>query len=157
VPIDTDYLQSQLPKSAFAFFIVFSRFECSLKRAGYLEPQEEAKVDWNRFTKDLGPTFFESLQASGKVETLIKAPPMKQIVGSGGLDWKPAQNPKNVADIFVLVRRVRNNLFHGGKYPSGVKDEDSRNERLLDECLWVLNKALESCDGARKVFEQPLS
>jgi hypothetical protein len=40
----------------------------------------------------------------------------------------------------LYVRTVRNNLFHGGKFPrTGSVEEPLRNKKLITECLAVLD------------------
>jgi hypothetical protein len=55
-----------------------------------------------------------------------------------------------VQELFVAVRRVRNNLFHGRK--SGDPDED-RNANLISEAIAVLIEALKRCEDLRAHFE----
>jgi hypothetical protein len=53
-----------------------------------------------------------------------------------------------------LVRDTRNNLFHGGKYPSPdgpVNDQILRNSQLLQACFTILEKC-RSLDGDVKHF-----
>jgi hypothetical protein len=53
-------LGGELPKLAIEFFIVFSRFECALKRSGdYAAPGDNAKVNanWDAFEKISGMAF----------------------------------------------------------------------------------------------------
>lgn len=55
-----------------------------------------------------------------------------------------------------LVRVVRNNLFHGGKYQSGPFDEIARNENLLEAAITVLSHCLALSDPVREAFEEVL-
>lgn len=134
--IDTDLLLD--------FFGAFSRFERALKRAGFATARESrVSADWDCFGRTLrkltpgqcGPV----LQVS---KYLQENPPKKQIIHNGQLDWCDAPDPSlsDLEQILVYVRRVRNNLFHGGKYPDpvGPIEEVARNKQLIQESLAVL-------------------
>ncbi|UUZ70850.1 hypothetical protein LP415_15815 [Polaromonas sp. P1(28)-8] len=112
-------LQSQLPKLATDFFVVFSRFECALKRSIQYAIGDELKVDpdWDGFAKDLPSDFLQIVIDKGVAPVLIGQPPKKQIkLAEGSLGWKDMGAVKNTADLFLAVRRARNNLVHGAKY-----------------------------------------
>lgn len=151
--INVSQIVRNLPDSAVELFAVLSRFECALKRAGYCEPTEEAKPSWNAFAERLGKPFFEKISASHQADTLLLSPPKKQIQVNRRLDWAGSNRPANVHEVFVMVRRVRNNLFHGGKYPSGPVSDVSRDERLLRESLWVIESALAAAPDVSAEFE----
>jgi hypothetical protein len=42
----------------------------------------------------------------------------------------------------LSVRTVRNNVFHGGKFPDGMITDPLRDEQLIRDCLGVLNALL---------------
>lgn len=117
--LDHDLLV-QLPASAISLFAVFSRFECALKRSGYHHGNGDAHANWDKFANSLGKDFFEEVSSSGNANLLIGTPPKKQVVDGDDLDWQAVGKVTNVQELFVSVRRVRNNLFHGGKYRSGT-------------------------------------
>jgi hypothetical protein len=47
-----------------------------------------------------------------------------------------------IEEILIDVRTVRNNVFHGGKFPSAEIEEPLRNEKLIGDCLSVLHALL---------------
>ncbi len=152
-------LLSDLPKMTIEFFAVFSRFECALKRAGFLKRgrKDAAEADWDKFAQELdgrsGNRFLDRVPDS----ELRKKPPKRQIVtADGALDFGQACTIRSTTDLFVAVRRVRNNLFHGGKYPSGPVDDAERNEKLLRAAIGVLDLALEACPCVSKCFQEGL-
>jgi hypothetical protein len=67
----------------------------------------------------------------------------------GGLGWRDSSAVTNSVELFIAVRRARNNLAHGAKYrdqATGKVDPvegSERDERLLDQALAVLGLALE--------------
>ena len=71
---------------------------------------------------------------------MIGDPPKRQILDDRGkLEFSEAVAVTNVQELFGAVRRVRNNLFHGGK--SGDPDQ-SRNNVLILESIYVLGEIL---------------
>jgi hypothetical protein len=124
-------------------FKVMMRLEFSLKHIGYchLGSFPTAKVDWDRYVKErLGSTFWNKIQKDPEFQVLIQSPPKKQIVNQDGrLDWEPSAAVMSSQCLIGAVRRVRNNLFHGGK--SGDPDVD-RNATLYKEALLVIDKIL---------------
>lgn len=129
------------------FFFVFSRFEYALKCAGYLKPGRNAMPNWDAFGSDVEESYNpeESLELAEAVQYLLSEPPKRQIVlDDGSLDWEPLPR-ENISDIRWLLRlvsRVRNNLFHGGKYPYRPLPEPARDTRLLESSLLVLEACL---------------
>jgi hypothetical protein len=128
------------------FFVYFARFEYAMKRSKYLKGDEtRAEADWDKLGnclhKKFDPARMPELQAA--VDYLMRNPPQKQVVVNGVLDWRPVvQGSSERYSRFMLrlVCTVRNNLFHGGKFPSptGPIAESSRDRNLLENCLIVL-------------------
>ena len=154
----TDALLSQMPPAAISFFATFSRFEFALKRSDYarMEASGVVSADWDGFAKLLGKAFFGKVENSGRASALINRPPKKQVLRSGKLDWDPVSKPTNAQELFGAIRRVRNNLFHGAKFSTGVEGDAVRDQQLLEEASWVLHAALAEADQVREQFEQPL-
>lgn len=149
-----NFLSKGMPKIAFDFFAVFAKAEYALKRSGFLRKSRDvAEPDWDKFATDLGKQFFEEVRSSNKAEIIIKAPPKKQTVVSGRLDWKDTGQIENVEQLFGAIRRIRNNLFHGGKYPCGPIEEVSRNSQLLSEAIDVIKLAIDRNDVVKNYFE----
>ena len=153
--IDEDLLQ-QLPHAAVTLFAVFSRFECALKRSGYHYGDGDAKPNWEKFAAALGPDFFDEVRNQGIAQVLIDNPPKKQVVQNGYVDWQPATQATNTTELFVYIRRVRNNLFHGGKYPSGPVRDMSRDQELLLQSVAVLELALRHVPDVAAYFADHL-
>ncbi|MFA6021389.1 MAG: hypothetical protein WC722_14080, partial [Rhodospirillales bacterium] len=84
-------------------------------------------------------------QGSRRWTVTFDVPPKKQIVKNGAPGWKDVAAPKDAKELFLAVRCVRNNLFHGGKFSIEPVEEPSRNKELLRACLAILETALQEC------------
>lgn len=145
-------LEAELPKLAMDFFVVFSRFECALKRSGKyaLGDQNQVDADWSGFARDLGPDFLGQVIERDIAPVLVNRPPKKQVkLPCGALGWRDMGAVRSTADLFLAIRRARNNLAHGAKYQdSGSGHPDfvegsERDDALLGQSLDVLALALE--------------
>jgi len=149
------------PELVIEFFAVFSRFEYSLKREGYWHPlREGVGVSWKDFADNCSSAFARLPKVgelSDAIQYYVDHTPMQQVIRDGELDWvEVALKPETLTlkDLLEAVRRVRNNLFHGGKFPGVPVPEPSRNEDLLRHGLTILAAVL-SLDHpeARKVSD----
>jgi hypothetical protein len=140
---------------AFDFFRTFSRMEYALKASGYNNKNGPAKADWTAFAKAIEqfvaapPT--PALQEA--IAFLFKEPPKMQFLVLGKLEWRdvaPATNSQSDA-LFQYIRRIRNNLFHGGKF-NGRWFEPQRSEQLLQSAHSILLSAAEVDQGVREAF-----
>jgi hypothetical protein len=144
------------------FFLVFARFEYALKRTGFFRGDaSKAEPAWDRFADSLKESF-EGSYRQDFIDALCYLnahPPQKQVVLEDKLRWTP--NVRDVSEswerrILRLVRTVRNNLFHGGKYlyPNRPVEEPARDRALLTASLTVLEECLRlSPSLAAKFFE----
>lgn len=140
------------------FFWRFSGFECALKREGFLrqqrppDPGNTAEPDWKAFARAIHGRFGEVKKTSFQeaVAFLVRDPPRRQVVRDGSLGWQPLSRMDKDSDedfLLLLVRTIRNNLFHGGKYPDGPIDEVARDQDLLRAALEVLEACYELHPG----------
>lgn len=136
-----------------ALFKCMMRLEFAVKEAGYVRrgKNDAAEVDWDRYANEvLGLGFWQQVLKVEDVEPLIQTPPKKQIVdGSGNLGWMDAAEASSVQDLIGAVRRVRSNLFHGGK--SGDPDAE-RNDELYSASLSVIDLILKKDDIVKTIF-----
>jgi hypothetical protein len=148
-----EWLVESLPKRELVsnFVSIFSRFEYALKATGFFVGDEDrVDPDWCSFAKHL------PILRDCKAKDVQKAiayfdsdPPRKQVYKDGVLDWRRTETPNRDNDeLLVLVRRVRNNLFHGGKVPFKRK----RDAELLRSAEAILIAALSFDDGLREKF-----
>lgn len=147
------------------FFVFFSRFEFALKRAHFVKKDRfgNASPDWDAFACDLNKRNAECPDedfAKAK-KFLIDHPPQRQVYTDqgGNKDWKWGPNKKRDNEsewqhLLRLVRDVRNNLFHGGKFPDGPVDGTERNCQLLRACLAILEQCRLLDDGVKRSFEE---
>lgn len=159
--MDTDKLYEKLgidKKLVTDFSIIFSRFEYALKRTDkYVDGDEKGvKPDWDKFAKEHNSKFTPkpTTELDEAVKYLKANPPKKQIIKDGVLAWAdvPQQGTSELQQILCAVRRVRNNLFHGGKFPDGVVYDSGRDVKLLQSCITILEACLSWNDEVKRNF-----
>ena len=135
-----------LNAAAFDFVFWFSRFEYALKKHGYLKSTDtgkKAEPNWDMFVKRNRNKFTPSAAALG----LIKAKPKQQVVASNAqLGWQELQFAETEFDlqkVTLLLRLVRNNLFHGGKPGDNTWDDPQKLITLLDTSHKALDELAE--------------
>lgn len=146
------HIQQEFVNLIVEFFIVFSRFEYTLKQTGYHNRSEErVEPNWDSFCNDYKENFQpnKSRVLSSAVKYYRTKPTMIQIFMNNQLDWRKSKRgdgEHNFAWLMRIVRYTRNNLFHGGKFPYDPK----RDTKLLTYGLVILYECLELDD---KLFE----
>lgn len=144
-----------LDQLAAKLFQVFSRTEYALKAAGYNNGDGAAEANWREFALAIegliaSPT---NQELRGAIDFFFNAPPKKQVIDGGVIQWEisePATNSQ--ADkLLIYVRRVRNNLFHGGKF-NGHWFAPERSEPLLRHSLTILTACVESVPTVREAY-----
>lgn len=146
------------------FLYVFSRFEYALKRTTFLKKGagSRAEADWDKFSatldKEIKLSDIESDEFRKATEYFFNHPPKKQIVSEeGGLEWKDEiipENQRNFGKLLMLVRRVRNNLFHGGKFRGEYIYGSERDEELIKSSLVILMERLRFNAEVEREFRQ---
>ena len=141
----------------YEFFFVFSRFEHALSVTKYLtEGKGGVTPDWNKFAREMNDVFLATL--SPEVKKAIRyyevAPPRKQVVDFDSLTWKDVvpQTDYQLEKLLLLVRRVRNNLFHGEKFSVLLEGDSKRDTHLLGHGLTILYACLQTNMDIRKKF-----
>lgn len=116
----------------FEFFYWFSRFEYALKERGYVKAGRygEAQVAWGRFASERAGEYSLSTEA----KYLVEDPPQSQKYINGHCGWEETELDREKTElgkVLLVVKTIRNNLFHGGKASQKDWDDPSRNMFLL--------------------------
>lgn len=84
---------------------------------------------------------------------LLNHPPNKQVIENGTVTWseRPPDAASQSGRVLGFVRRVRNNLFHGGKGNQHWFDPE-RTERLLSHSLTILRGCLEASEDVARAY-----
>jgi hypothetical protein len=121
-------------------FETFSRMEYALKAARYWKRQNKAEANWDSFVSAIKDSFHtdHSNELKTAYDYILLQPPNKQMIVDGALVWKavPADGDE-LLQLGVYIRRVRNNLFHGGKYGDHALNFE-RNRALISHSLTLL-------------------
>ena len=147
-------MEEELDRLASEMFRTFARFEYALKAAGFHYGEGPAEPNWRAFAQSI-PEALKSpkIPLAEAVAYILKHPPKKQMVIDDELQWSEAPPETDLHSDLVLlyVRRVRNNLFHGGKF-NGKWFEPERSEQLLRHSLTVLNACLDASAPLRDAY-----
>ena len=142
------------------FFLTFSRFEFALKNSAFVKGNErEAKPDWDDFAASLSNAFDKthSPELTKAVNYFLENPPNKQVLRNGQIMWDtalPYYGLSEIEKVLILIRRVRNNLFHGGKYDLETHEHAERTTFLLKYSLTILEACLALSPKVNDSFNQ---
>jgi hypothetical protein len=133
-------------KLACEFLGVFARYEFALKAVG-LAIGDPVQPAWDNYAKSIDPVFAKVTDAelTAAVDYLLTQPPKKQVLRDGKLAWEstPLDNVPRAQQALSMVRRVRNNLFHGGKFlPAEAGSDPNRDQLLVQHSLVILRACL---------------
>lgn len=137
-------MSAELDQLAFRFFKVFAQCEYALKAMGYgrAAHADAAEADWDRFANEVGVLLVrdESQDIVAARTYLFEQPPKRQVWANGSVAWADVPNHERSAQIlFAHIRRVRNNLYHGGKF-NGRWIAPDRSAELISKSLLLLEK-----------------
>lgn len=148
------------------FFLTFARFEFALKSAGFFQrprradpaDPQDAHPDWDCFATSVRQTLESDTTAEFREASdyLLMNPPHREVVVDGRLAWDTKPPPPHLpfADrVLLAVRRVRNNLFHGGKFGVVHDADPSRNAQVIRTSAIVLHACLRAFHDVREQFE----
>ncbi len=142
------------------FVAVFSRMEYALKATDYAsETEGNVTALWDRFANGIDEPFGQVTEEefTTAVGYLLSHPPRRQVRKDGTLmfaDQVIDKHQKRVQQVLLMVRTVRNNLFHGGKYSPNGEKEPGRNQELVRHSLTVLKYCARFNDRVRQCYEQ---
>jgi hypothetical protein len=144
----------------FQFFWSFATFECAMKRGGFCKAARRyntAEPDWPAFEEGIRDTALGSELFKAAAKALIGLAPKCQVVVDGELGWGAAEQGKadDVEFALFLLRAVRNNLFHGGKYQHGGPVQDvARDTKILTAALALLGECYKLDERVHAYVEQ---
>lgn len=131
---------------AIEFLSVFSRMEYALKSTEFADGGP-ARVEpaWDRFANHIHERFtqLEDEALDRSVNLLLEQPPRKQVLLEGRLRFIEQEidtGQRSTQQLLKMIRTVRNNFLHGGKYAPDGEVEQGRNERLVSASLEVLKQ-----------------
>jgi hypothetical protein len=128
------------------FMATFARFEYALKKSGYARgDNSQVSPDWDAFAKDVAKLDATALAPVLEASRYLQQhPPKKQVFDNGLIRWVDRRGTSGsaIGDVLLSVRTVRNNVFHGGKFPDGMITDPLRDEQLIRDCLGALNALL---------------
>lgn len=131
-----------LDELAFRFFKLYAQCEYALKAIGYGRAGVKgvAEADWDRFANERAAGLMKDNdhQLVAARTYLLEHPPKRQVWAKGTVTWEAVpNNEQSVQILFGHIRRVRNNLYHGGKFNGNWIDPD-RSEELISNSLVVM-------------------
>lgn len=142
------------------FFGVFARFEYSLKATAYCTGDRygNAFPDWRELKEKLGQPVSE-IETDRVVEAiayLLEEPPQVQMYVDGQPEFmeRDLDGENSGAKAIEAAKRVRNNLFHGGKHTPHSPPE--RDTRLIETSLTVIEACLSVDEQLKAEFEHQL-
>lgn len=108
------------------FILVFSRFEYALKRHGLVKDKNDFELNWDGWLNHVKEyeqekRFKEQESQDPELHDatayLNQNPPRKLVLSDQGLCWEKdkTEGESYLRRLTILVKRVRNSLFHGEK------------------------------------------
>jgi hypothetical protein len=120
--------------------MLFAQIECALKVLGFHYGEGDAKPNWDKFVKELEEVFdLQNPDVLEAIRYLEEKPPKKQMVVDSELKWVSVNQEGNrLKEIFLSIRRIRNNLFHGGKFKGIYFEHPERSTELIKSAIIIL-------------------
>lgn len=142
---------------AFCFFQEFARCEYCLKAVGLCENTRDAKANWGAFANAVRNVLEapEPSELKAAITYYLTEPPKKQVIENGNLEWDPKfpDHAHQAELVLRLVCRVRNNLFHGGKF-NGHWFQPERSEDLMRHGLTILRACIQGHPAVSEAYAQ---
>ncbi len=149
------------PSLVYNFTIAFARLEYAAKAQGLVLQLNDRhtpnlEVDWPAVTIKVKDAFDRRMSQDTKLERAVqyfdRYPPGKQVLkpSGPGYDIPAVQKVSSVERLLLALRRVRNNLFHGGK--GFEREDEGRDAQLLQYGLDLILGLVECDDLLRSEF-----
>lgn len=146
-------IEDELDGLAFRFLKKFARIECALKASGFHNGNGDAKANWDTFANSVSGKLELDPQLKDAIDYISKTPPKKQIIKDDLLQWSsPNPNANKTHELLLCVRRVRNNLFHGGKF-NGHWFAPERSKELIEHSLNILDACLRHSEKLQIAYQ----
>ncbi len=132
------------------FCVAFALFEHALKETFPAPSKRVARANWEAFEKSL-PDLAEnaSPKLQGAISYVCNEPPKKQCVQNGRVVFtKATLTGTGNAAICEALRRIRNNLFHGGKQPY-----TDRDRQLVEAGLEIIEGYVQNSRRVQGAFK----
>lgn len=140
------------------FFAAFARFEYAMKATRYCDGDRHgnARPDWVTLKSELGEAISLDEAAQGAIVYLLAEPPMIQKLVDDRAEFRgePLAGDNQGAQAIEAAKRVRNNLFHGGKHTPHSPPE--RDTELVCTALTILQACLSADSDLNAEFEHQL-
>ncbi|HVS25783.1 MAG TPA: hypothetical protein VHE58_00475 [Burkholderiales bacterium] len=150
------------PALALEFFAVFSRFEFALKVTQFRKNYNgETWADWKKFAEAIAKDFDTKAPHDPEVrqafDYLTTRRLGKLVVQDNGPMWQDVilrPNLSNADRALSLIKQVRNNFFHGGKYAPDSDAPPERDEQLLKNAIVLLRVCLSLETSVKEAYEK---
>ena len=149
MPLVDPYDSLEIPRDIVAEFLgLFARCEYAMKESSYKQDDGKGRAiaAWDRLASD-APSWLDAASdpaVAKAIEFLTLEPPKVQLFHAG-FQSKPLAGNTELGRAIQAARRVRNNLFHGGKHPP--EPSPGRNEALVRAAIIVIAAVIENCPG----------
>lgn len=147
------------PEITYEFLGTFARCEYALKGSGFARGSENSvEANWDEFALSIDQHFsaVEDPAFKEAVSFLLAEPPRKQVLRDGQVDWKDAPPDRNLPQaqqVLLMVRRIRNNLFHGAKIWSPEYNNRERDIKLVKAGLIVMKQCIQISHEVHIAYE----
>jgi hypothetical protein len=147
----------------FRFLATFSRWEYALKHNGFCRrgARGQAEPDWRAFAiaHDVALAAVICPEFVAARGALLANPPKYEKICGNGIEWHPnPRRPIETVDadyLLRVVRDIRNNLFHGGKF-SGGSLELAQDRHLINNAIRLLEGAAVIHPGIKAKLDEPV-
>lgn len=147
------------PELAYEFLGTFARCEYALKGSGFARGSATSvEANWDTFASAIDWHFRRAADQAFKdaVDFLLSEPPRKQVLRNGEVQWKdspPDRSLPKAQQVLLMVRRIRNNLFHGAKVWSPEYGNRARDIKLVEAGLVVLKQCASLNQQVQMAYE----
>jgi hypothetical protein len=142
------------------FLAIFSRAEHALKSSKFaIGNSHKVEAGWDKFANSINDSFLKikcNVLQEAKMY-LLQHPPKKQILENGlvvFVNQNRNETQNQTQQLLLMIRTVRNNLFHGGKYLPGGEIEPGRNMLLVQHSITILMECIKLNDMVYKSFQE---